>query len=170
MRTAAIVYSVLVIWMSGWLTSTFGFFPALFAAIILGLPPFFAWRVSKPGYAAKRREFVYLAIASILSIAASTFLLTTWYGAGINRLVIFEREYQAFRREVAAIPEFANVNVSYTHRKGGRVYLHGTVASEYSHSRLIKMVEEMIRYGDSGYYDGVYYPGKKTPTNPDTEA
>jgi hypothetical protein len=161
MRIAAIIYSIVVIWMFGWLAGTFSFVPALFAATILALPVLFAWRVSKAGYTPKRREFVYLATAVTLSVVATTFLLTMWYGAGIDRLVIFEREYQAFRREVAAIPEFAKVEVSYTHRKGGRVYLHGTVGSEYSHSRLIKMIEEMIRYGDSGYYDGVHYPGKK---------
>ena len=162
MRQATIAYTAFAIWVFGWLAGIFGLLPSLFASVILGLPAFFACRLVKSGKAIKRREYVYLAAMTTVSAAAAAFLVTSWYGAGVDRLVIFEREYQSFRREVAAIPELRNVEVSYTQRKGVRVYLHGSVASEYSHRRLIKMIEEMIRYDDGGYYDGVRYPGKKS--------
>lgn len=58
------------------------------------------------------------------------------------------------------MPEYKNVEVSFTHRKGGRVYLTGHVANKDTHDRLLQAYSSMVRNNDSGYYDGVEYPGK----------
>jgi len=43
----------------------------------------------------------------------------------------------SFLREIAHKPEYEDVDVSYTHRKGERVYLKGTVATKDVHDRLM---------------------------------
>lgn len=164
MRIFALVYSAVAIWAFGWLTGTFGIWPSLFVAIILLTPAFFAWRMARPGRETKRREYGYLGVVTVLAIGASVFIVNTWYDAGMDRLAMFDREYHSFRRHVSSLPEYEDVEISYTHRKGGRVYLHGEVSNKKSYERLIQKIEWMVRNNDSGYYDGVEYPGKPDET------
>jgi hypothetical protein len=107
-----------------------------------------------------RREYGYLAFLTSLCVVATGFPIMMWYAAGMDRLLLFHREYEAFCRSAAAEPAFRNVAISYTDRKGARVYLHGSVASKDSHDRLITTIEQMIRNNDGGYYDGVEFPGR----------
>ncbi|QDT65324.1 hypothetical protein [Calycomorphotria hydatis] len=160
MRNVTIVYSVIAIWAFGWLAGRFGFSPSLFASFIILAPMFFAWRMISRDQSIKRREFAYLGIVTVLAVAASVFIVLKWYDTGMDRRAIFDREYHAFQRHISTMPEYKNVEISYTHRKGGRVYLHGSVANKDSHDRLIQIIDWMIRNNDSGYYDGVEYPGK----------
>lgn len=160
MRNVTITYSVIAIWAFGWLAGRFGFIPSLFVSVIILSPACFAWRMVSREQTIKRREFGYLGVITMLAIAASIFVVINWYETGMDRLAIFDREYHAFQRHVSGMPEYKNVEISYTHRKGGRVYLHGSVASRLSYDRLIQTIDWMIRNNDSGYYDGVEYPGK----------
>lgn len=162
MRRLIIANVIAAIWIFGWLTGTFGFLPALLAAVIFSSPSFFAWRMTNSKRAVKRREYCYLAVLAALAWVSTAFIVVRWYDTGLDRLVIFEREYQAFRRQIANLPEFGNVEISYTLRKGGRVYLHGAVATKDSHDRLVQMIDRMIRHNKSGYYDGVEFPNKRT--------
>ena len=52
----------------------------------------------------------------------------------------------------------------------GRHYLHGHVANKDAHDRLLQMIEWMVRNNDSGYYDGVEYPGKSNETGAESAA
>ena len=160
MRRFAIVYSVIAIWTFGWLVGSFGLWVSLFASIIVFAPAVFAWRMTTSNREIKHREYGYLAVVTVLTIVASVFIVSKWYETGMDRLANFDREYHAFRSHVSALPEYTNVEISYTHRKGGRVYLHGNVANKDSHERLIQKIERMVRNNDLGYYDGVEYPGK----------
>ena len=156
MRRITIVYAIISIWFGGWLTATFGILPAILAAIIFMSPVFFSWRILRQNRPTKRREYVYLTILTTLAVASTSFLIITWFESGMDKLVIFDREYNAFCQHIATMHEFKSVEISYTDRKGGRVYLHGTVGSKDSHDRLIEMIDRMIRNNGSGYFDG--YP------------
>ena len=160
MRKLAIAYSVLAIWTFGWFTGSFGLLPSLFASIIIFTPAAFAWRMVATDRTVKGREYAYLAVVTMLAVTASVFIVSKWYETGMDRLAVFEREIHAFQKHVATMPEYKDVEVSYTHRKGGRVYLHGTVTTQASHERLLQTIDRMVRNNDSGYYDGVEYPGK----------
>ncbi|MFN3149998.1 hypothetical protein [Bremerella sp.] len=160
MRNVTIAYSVIAIWAFGWLAGRFGFLPSLFVAIIILTPAFFAWRMILRDQVIKRREFAYLSVVTLLAVSGSVFIILQWYDTGMDRRAMFDREYHAFQRRVSTMPEFRDVEISYTHRKGGRVYMHGSVANKLSHDRLIETIDWMIRNNDSGYYDGVEYPGK----------
>jgi len=160
MRKFAIAYSILAICAFGWLTGSFGLLPSLFASIIVFSPAAFAWRMVATDRTVKRREFVYLGIVTMLAVTASVFIVSKWYETGMDRLAVLDREIRAFQKHVATIPEYKNVEVTYTHRKGGRVYLHGTVTTKTSYERLLQTLNRMVRNNESGYYDGVEYPGK----------
>lgn len=160
MRKFAIVYSAIAIWTFGWLVGSFGLWASLFASIVVFAPAVFARRMTASSCEIKLREYGYLTVVTVLAIVASVFVVNKWYETGMDRLAFFDREYHSFRRHVLAIPEYRNVEISYTHRKGGRVYLHGNVADKDSHERLIQTIEWMLQNNDSGYYDGVEYPGK----------
>jgi len=162
MRRVTFVYSIAAIWTFGWLTGTFGLLPSLFASAIVFAPVASAWRMLVSKRAIKRREYGYLATVSLLAITATGFIVVKWYDTGMDRLAVFDREYDAFHKRISSMPEYKNVEISYTHRKGGRVYLHGDVANKDSHDRLLQTYERMVRNNDSGYYDGVDYPGKPT--------
>jgi len=109
--------------------------------------------MTRPERQVKPREHVYFAILLSVAIIGTGFVTTKWYSAGMDRLALFERECETLRRSIANDPAFQDVEVSYTTRKGGRVYLHGSVASKTSHDRLITMVKRTVRNNDSGYYD-----------------
>ncbi len=160
MRIATIVYSIIAIWMFGWLTGTFGFLQSLFLTFIFAIPAFIAWRITTSKRNVKKREYAYLGVLVSLAVAPTIFVVANWYSNGITRLARFDREYHAFRRHVSEMPEYESVEVSHTLRKGGRVYLHGTVENKDYHDRLIHAIEWMIRSNLSGYDDGVGYPGK----------
>lgn len=155
MRRLVVIYCAAALWTFEWLAATFGFFPSLLIAVIFGTPGFVGWRLTRPERQVKPREHVYLAILLSVAIIGTGFVTTKWYSAGMDRLALFERECETLRRSIANDPAFQDVEVSYTTRKGGRVYLHGSVASKSSHDRLITMVERTVRNNDSGYYDGV---------------
>lgn len=164
MRSWTIAYTVVSIWTFGWLASRFGLAYSIFAAAIIFIPAAFAWRMLASNIAIKHREYLYLGLVTLASVYATAFIVSSWFDAGLDRLRIFESEYQSFRDRVNSLPEYKQVEVSYTHRKGGRVYLHGHVINKDSHDRLIDLIESIVRNSDSGYYDGVDYPGKPTKT------
>lgn len=164
MHRWTIAYTVIAIWTFGWLAGRFGILPSLFAAIIFFIPAVFAWRMFTCSRTIKRHEYGYLGLVTVLALCATAFIVSKWYESGMDRLAMFDREYQQFRNRVASMREYKNVEVSYTHRKGGRVYLDGYVANKGNHDRLLEMIEWMVRNNDSGYYDGVDYPGKSDAT------
>jgi hypothetical protein len=151
----AAAYYLIAAWAFGWLAATFGMMPSLFAALIIFAPAFFAWRMAKAQRSTTPRECAYLAVVTTAAVVATAFLVTHWFGAGMDSLARFDREFRAFRRHVASTPEYKHVQLSYTHRKGGRVYMHGSVPSQYWHERLIHDIESMVRSNFSGYFDGV---------------
>lgn len=159
MRWATTAYSIASIWLFGWLTATFGFLCAVLATLILASPAFFSWRMSARNRPIGRCEYGYLAVLAIVVVIGTLFLVMTWFETGMDRLASFDREYRAFCSRIATMPEYKNVEVSYTHRKGGRVYLHGTVDTKDSHDRLIQMVDRTVRSNASGFYDGVSIRG-----------
>jgi hypothetical protein len=161
---------MMAIWTFGWLAGRFGLIPSFFAAILFFAPALFAWRMVASNKEAKRREFVYLGLVTLIAVCATGFVVTKWYETGMDRSAMFDREFYKFRNRVASLPEYRNVDVSFTHRKGGRVYLHGHVANKDAHDRLIQTFEWMVRNNESGCYDGVQYPGrtdesKSSPAN-----
>lgn len=160
MRHWTFAYTTIAIWTCGWLAGRFGLFPSLFAAVIILAPALFAWRMLASNKVAKRREYIYLAMVTLLAIFGTGFVVAQWYETGMDRLAMFDREMHQFTNRVASMPEYKNVEVSFTHRKGGRVYLKGHVANKDSHDRLLQNYGWMVRNNDSGYYDGVEYPGK----------
>ena len=160
MRRWTIAYVVLAAWTFGWLAGRFGLLPSCFFAIIFFIPAVFAWRMSAANRTIKRREYAYLGLVAALAISATLFLVARWIDTGMDRSAMFEREYHQFRNRINSMLEYKNVEISYTHRKGGRVYLHGHVANKDSHDRLVRMIEQMVRNNDSGYYNGVDYPGR----------
>lgn len=160
MRRVVIAYSLIVAWLFGWLTATFGPFEAAAIAVVLGTPVLFAWRMLAENRPIKRREYVYLAVLAGTVVSAAAFLVVTWYSAGIDKLAMFRRELREFQRRIARDPECKNVTVDYTDRKGGRVYLTGTVPSKNAYDRLIKTINSLVHSNVSGYHDGVAYPGK----------
>ena len=160
MHTFTIVWTIIATWVFGWLSATFGVLPSLFAAIILYLPSFAGWRLFASTERAKRRQYFYVGLVAMISVVASSFTVFSWYASGMDRLADFEREYYELLGYVASSPEYRGVEVTHTRRKGGRLYLQGHVADEKSHTRLIQLVDTVVRSNDSGYYDGVEYPGK----------
>lgn len=170
MRRWSIAYSVIAIWTFGWLAGRFGLLLSLFAALIFFIPAVFAWRMLASNRAIKRREYAYLSFVTVLALGATAFVVTKWHDTGMDRLAMFDREYHEFHSRVNSMSEFKNVEVAYTHRKGRRVYLHGHVANKDSYDRLLQMIKWMIRNNDSGYYDGVEYPGKSNETGAESAA
>lgn len=85
-----------------------------------------------------------------------------------ERLAQFVLECQHFRQQIASTPEFRNVRLFFTRRKGGRVYLHGHVPSKEVHDRLLEAYERLVHSNDSGCYDGVEYPGRPPERDCDT--
>lgn len=160
MRRWTIAYCVIAIWTFGWLVGRFGILPSVFAALIFFIPAAFAWRMVTSNRTIRRREYGYLGLVTVLALSATVFVVAKWQDTGMDRRAMFDRDYHEFRDRVNSMPEYKNVEVSYTHRKGGRVYLHGHVASKDSHDRLLQTYEWMVRNNQSGCYDGVEYPGK----------
>jgi hypothetical protein len=158
MRRVALTYAAAAIWLFGWMTGTFDLFLSVVTSLVSAAPIFVWWRMSARNQPIKRREYLYLAILTILALVGTAFLVAMLFNTGRDRIAIFDREYYAFCREIRAMPEFKNVETSYTNEKMGRMYLKGNVASKDSHDRLIEMVRYWIRYG--GYSDDVDYPGK----------
>ncbi len=165
MRYWTFTYTAASIWTFGWLAARFGLAYSFFAAAIIFIPAAFAWRMLDSNIAIKHREYLYLGLITLASVSASAFIVSKWFDAGLDRLIIFENEYQSFRDRVNSLPEYRQVEVSYTRRKGGRVYLRGHVINKDSHDRLIDLLETIVRNSDSGYYDGVVYPGKLTESS-----
>ena len=85
-----------------------------------------------------------------------------------ERPVQFAREYEQLRRHITSMSEFRNVRLSFTRRRGGRVYMHGRVLDKEAHDRLMKAYQSLVHSNDAGFYDGVEYPGKpsETQSNP----
>ncbi len=80
------------------------------------------------------------------------------------RLAMFDHEFKHFRKHVTSLPEFKDVQVFCTRRKGGRVYLHGHVLNKDIHDRLMQAYDRMLHSNESGCYDGVGYPEKPPET------
>ena len=162
-----IAYSVIAVWTFGWLSGRFGLLPSFFPALMLFIPAVFAWRMLASSRTIKRREYAYLGLVTMLGIGGTRFVVAKWYETGVDQLAIFDREYHQFRNRVKSMPEYENVEVSYTRGKGGRdyrVYLQGRVANKGSHDRLLQMIGSMVRNNDSWYYDHLEYPGESTAT------
>lgn len=160
MRRFVILYTIASIWTFGWATGTFGFLPSTFLCLLLSLPVLIGWRILEAKRDVRDREYWYVGLVSAIAVCASVLVVHNWYDVGMHRRARFAREIAVFDRHVQATPEFKSVSVSHTMRKGGRVYLKGSVANAKSHERLMHDIEWMIRNNDSGYHDGVDYPGK----------
>lgn len=140
-----------------WVYSTFGY-PALVVGCLMVLPGLLVlWRLRKEPIGVRQR--VDFAIAGTVAVGAISFLIFRSYDLGLDRHAKFEREYHSFLRKIANEPEYGAIDVSYTHRKGGRVYIKGTVATKALHDRLIEVFESTVHSNESGYYDGIVYPG-----------
>lgn len=164
MRTLATFYTISVSLTLCWISSTFGF-PRLVLAFLLALPGgFVLWRLALRNRSISWYERAYLAVVGMMTVGAIGFLIFQSYELRLDRHAKFEREYHAFRQQVANMSEYGAVEVSYTHRKGGRVYLKGTVATKDSYDRLIALFESSVQSNESGYYDGVVYPDKPVPS------
>jgi hypothetical protein len=155
MRILVVIYCAAAIWTLGWLAATFGVGPSLLIGFVLGIPGFVGWRMTRSVRQLLAREYVYLAILFSVAITGAGYVTTKWYSAGMDRLALFERESKEFRLAVANDPAFHDVEVSFTSRKGGRIYLHGSVASKAVHDRLIEMAKQTVRNNDGSYHDGV---------------
>lgn len=160
MQHWTIAYTTIAIWTGGWLAGRFGLLPSLFASVIILAPALFAWRMLTSNKVGKRREYIYLGVVTLMAISGTGYIVVNWYENGMDRSAMFDREIHQFKNRVASIPEYKNVEVSFTHRKGGRVYLKGHVESKDSHDRLLETYDRMVRNNASGCYDGVEYPGK----------
>lgn len=160
MRKFATVYTAAAIWIFGWTTGVFGLVASSFLSIIILAPVVFSWRMATANCPIRRHEYGFLALTTLLAISSSVFIVVKWYETGMDRVAMFEREFHAFHRHIKTMPEFRNVDVSYTTRKGGRVYLSGRVATRLAHEELLRTIESMIRNNRSGYSDGVEYPDK----------
>jgi hypothetical protein len=158
-RCAIIAYIISASWLFGWLTATFGLLRALVAGVILGLPSFFAWRMTVSKRPVKRREYGYLGVLTTFALVGTVLLIDILYGSGVDKVTIFERECRAFRRHIAEMPEFMNIDVTYIHNKVSCVRLHGAVATKTSHDQLMQSFLREVRYWDV-YDDDVDYPGK----------
>jgi hypothetical protein len=84
-----------------------------------------------------------------------------------ERLAQFAREYEQLRKHITSMPEFRNVRLSFTRRRGGRVYMHGRVLDKEAHDRLMEAYKSLVHSNDAGCYDGVEYPGKPPEKQPD---
>jgi hypothetical protein len=84
-----------------------------------------------------------------------------------ERLAQFTREYEHLRKHITSMPEFRNVRLSSTRRRGGRVYMHGRVLDKEAHDRLMEAYKSLVHSNDAGCYDGVEYPGKPSEKQPD---
>ena len=73
----------------------------------------------------------------------------------LDDLHAFDRDYAQFKRVVESQDRFKNVHVDYTLRKGGRIYLNGTVVTQEDHDALTHLVDVALKHAVSGYYDGV---------------
>jgi hypothetical protein len=162
MRHWTNAYSAIAIWTFGWLAARFGLLPSLFAAMILFSPILIAWRMRISKREINRREYFYLGVVALLAVCGTSFVVSKWVETGMDRSALFEREFHQFKNSVSSMPEYTHVEVSFTLRKGGRVYLHGHVPNKSAHDRLLHTYERMVRNNLSGCYDGVEYPGKST--------
>ena len=162
MRRFAIAYTAFATWAFGWMVGRFLLLPSLLAAIILFSPALFAWRMLASSRSPKRREYVYLSVVTLLAVCGTTFVALQWLDKGMDRAAMFDREFHQFKSHIAGMPEYKNVNVSFTHRKGGRVYLNGQVSTKDAHDRLLRLYARMVRNNESGCYDGIAVHGKAT--------
>lgn len=163
MRNLAIAYALIGIWTCGWVAGRFGLTSSLFVVTLLSVPALIAWPMLAQGRTTKLREYA-LCSATILAIGGTGVLISAWIENGLDRRAMFDREYRQFINYLSSTSDYKNVKASFTYRKGGRVYLHGYVPNKESHSRLIQKYERMVRNNNSGYYDGVDYPGKLSET------
>lgn len=159
-RRISIAYSVIAAWVFGWLAGTFGLLSSIFPVCILFIPSAIAFRILSSDHAATKREYGYFGVTVTLTIVATALFITHYFDTGMYRLAQFEREYRMFHSEVSSMPEYNQVELSYTRRKGGCVYLHGHVSSKAQHEHLLEKLERIVHNNDAGFLDDVKYPGK----------
>ena len=153
-----LIYAIVLAWVFGWLTAYFGFIRALIYAFVLLMPLYVAKRIVYQEYRSTRMQLCSLALVALLSAGATAYAVAQSFENGLDKLLLLDREYQKFQDNVMTMPEFRNVTATYTHRKGGRVYLTGSVLTKHYHDRLIQSVDHYIRNAQSGYHDDVEYP------------
>ena len=156
MRSFAIVCTIATVGVFSWLATIYQLSTAGFHAFFFGLLACQAWRMALSKRQPTLRDYFFLAAAGILPSTLSVLFVM----ASGSRGHVLEREYISFARHIARMPEYKRVEATYTQRKGGRVYLKGHVPSKESHDRLIQIAEQMIQKNESGFYDGVEFPGK----------
>ena len=108
-----------------------------------------------------------LLAARVNKTAVSNALASDMHSRPTERPVLFTCEYEQLRRHIASMPEFRNVRLSFTRRRGGRVYMHGRVSDKEAHDRLMEAYQSLVHSNDAGFYDGVEYPGKPSETHSD---
>lgn len=128
-------------------TTVFGIGPAVGLSLLHALPFAVAVRIRARLYASRMRDFVFLAIASVAALAASTLLVQSWYAAGMHRRHAEDVEYAAFSRRLRQDPRFDDVELFVS---GKHVFwMRGTVAEEADLLRLRRLAAQYrIQWGD----------------------
>ena len=164
------MYAGASLWALGWLTAVFGPLHAFLATLIVAFPLLFMVRMARSDRPAKRREYVYLAVLTVLALVGARFLICVWYDHGVNRPVALERNLRSLRRYLANKPEYEHVTVC--HKMGGlkgmdlHVVLGGSVRTRDVHDELMKTVNRGMRYADS-VEDEVTYWGREAEEDED---
>jgi hypothetical protein len=166
-KTLSVSYAIAAAFAFGWLTAVIEFPRALIMAAFFFAPCFVAWKTFFSNKSVSRGEYSALAGATLLLSGASLFLVTQLFRNDVDKHVMFDRECRVFCRRLQSLPEYTNIDVSYSHMKGGTVHLRGKVADKDSYDRLIWFTRGLLLCQEMGasYADRVDYPGKPTKSH-----
>lgn len=157
LRLPVIGYACATCWLFGWATATFDWGSATFLTVIAASPAALAWWMTGGDRSIAPREYVYLAILTVIAVGGTAFVVDRWFETGMDERAQFKREFHKFRAWVEEQPEYTGVEVDIQQAKVGYVHLNGEVATKESHDRLIEMLERIVRNAHGSYADRVNY-------------
>ena len=169
MRTSlklfAVAYGLIAAFFCGWLTPQFEFYRSLILACFFGAPCLVAWTISTSNTTISLRTCVSLACATLLVACCSVFLTMNLYETDLDKKIAFDRVCAVFRRQVKSLSGYEQVDITYSHMKGGAVRLTGTVSNKELHDQLIWMTRGLLLSQEmtAGYRDNVTYPAESQP-------
>lgn len=147
MRLMALLYSLTVAWVGGWLAARFGVLAALGPTFILGLPPsLIAWALLVRR-SCNKRDVLHLGILSVVSIAAVGFLTKQYVKARWDLAIALRRrvaDEQDFIRQDQRFHAIRLEMKEWTYNGCG-LYIRGEVHSQADRESLEELLRAIFR-------------------------
>lgn len=146
-----------------WIGSVFNAALATIVFVILSVPAVVAVRMLLAKRSSKKRELAYLCITFATVLIGTGFLVRDWFDRRLDVHLAEVRHFEMARDElfgrIRKQPRFSNVTLDYTMRKGGRVYIKGSVVSQADLDDLKQMADEL----ELSYHLGTEVESKHSP-------